>query len=64
MSFFVYFVHVLVMEYIRYNSVMILFSEHLPVGISILLLSIVTFLGSLILACLVRLVPGSRRVFG
>lgn len=64
MAFFVYFVHVIVLEYVRYNSVIIAVSENLPVGVSILLLSIITFLSSLIIAWLVRLIPGGGRVFG
>lgn len=63
-SFIVYFVHVLVLEYVRYSATMAAVSEHLPIGLTILLVSLTTFALSLVVSSLVRLFPGAARVFG
>lgn len=64
-SFFVYFVHVVVLEFLRYGTfgVKISTSDIHP-GLSIPMLAIATFVFSIGIAGLVRLTPGSRRVFG
>jgi surface polysaccharide O-acyltransferase-like enzyme len=62
-SFVIYFVHVLVLEYVRYSSFITKLSEYLPVGITILLVSLLTFIFSLVIS-LVRFIPGVARVSG
>ncbi|MBY0579457.1 MAG: acyltransferase family protein [Burkholderiales bacterium] len=63
--FFVYFIHILVLEFLRYGTfgVKISTSDIHP-GLSIPLLAIATFVFSMAVAGLVRLIPGSRRIFG
>lgn len=63
-SFIIYFVHVLTLESVRYNNFTLLIGQRTPVLITILMISIATFAISLIVAALIRLVPGSQRVFG
>ncbi len=63
-SFLIYFVHVLVLEFVRYSHLISVLSQHVPVFLTILFISIATFIMSLIVAALIRLIPGSRRVFG
>lgn len=64
-SFLIYFAHVLVMEFLRYGTfgVKISTSEIHP-ALFIPMLAFTTFLFSLVFALLIRLIPGSRRVFG
>ena len=63
--FFIYFVHILVMEFLRHGTfgVKISTNDVHPI-LSIPILALATFVLSLALAVLVRLIPGSRRVFG
>lgn len=64
-SFFVYFIHVLVLEFLRYGTFGVQIStSNIHPGFSIPLLAIATFVLSLTIAGLVRLIPGSRRIFG
>lgn len=63
-SFVVYFVHVLVLEFVRCSDKVVTFSQHVPTALTILLVSLVTFLLSLMIASLLRFIPGATRVFG
>lgn len=62
-SFVIYFVHVLVLEHVRYSAVAMQMSEYLPVGFTILLVSFATFTLSLFIS-VIRLIPGVARVSG
>ena len=62
--FLIFFVHVLVMEYVRYSDFISVVSQNFPMLITILIISIATFVLSLVVASFVRLVPGAKRVFG
>ncbi|WP_082794329.1 acyltransferase [Thauera humireducens] len=64
LSFIVYFVHVLVLEYVRFNPILIQETEKWPVGLLIIAISLITFLLSMLIASTIRLAPGSRHVFG
>lgn len=63
--FFIYFVHILILDFLRYGTfgLKITPNDIHPI-ISIPILALATFGFSLILASVVRLVPGGRRVFG
>ena len=63
--FFVYFIHVIVLEFLIYGNfgVKISTSDIHPL-LSIPMLAIATFVFSMIFAGMVRLIPGSRRFFG
>lgn len=63
-SFFVYFVHVLVLQSVRYSSFISGVGQHAPVFVKILAISFATFVISLTIASIVRLVPVAHRVFG
>ena len=63
-SFLIYFVHVLVLEYVRYSNLVSVLSQHVPVFLTILIISIATFIISLMIAAVIRVIPGSQRVFG
>lgn len=63
-SFLIYFVHVLVLEFVRFSKLIALISQHLPVLLTILIISIATFIISLMVAAVIRVIPGSQPVFG
>lgn len=63
-SFIVFFVHVLVLEYVRFSDFIRFFSERLHVFWLILLISIITLLGSYIIAAGIRCIPHSERIAG
>ena len=63
-AFLIFFVHVLVLEFVRYSSPFTSINQYLPMFISILILSISTIGISLIISTLLRLIPGSKSVFG
>ncbi|CAG1021377.1 O-acetyltransferase WecH [Methylococcales bacterium] len=64
-SFPIYFVHIMSLEYIRYGLFGIKFStkDFYPF-FSILALAIAVFIVSLMVASVLRVIPGSRRIFG
>jgi surface polysaccharide O-acyltransferase-like enzyme len=62
--FLLFFVHVVVLEFVRYSNFISTVSQHSPMLITILIISILTFVISLIIASLIRFVPGAQRVFG
>lgn len=62
--FLIYFVHILVLESVRYSNFVSALNQHVPLLLTILIISIATFLISLILAAVIRVIPGSQRVFG
>lgn len=63
-SFLIYFVHVLALEQVRYSTFTSAISQHTSVFVTILIISIITFAISLMVAAVIRLLPGSQRVFG
>lgn len=63
-SFIIYFVHVVVLEYVRYSGVIRSATEHLPTFFVILLISLGTFFFSCLAAAVIRLIPGASRVAG
>lgn len=63
-SFIIFFVHVVVLEHVRYSGTVRLLAEHLPTFIVILLISLGTFFFSCLIAAVVRLIPGASRVAG
>ena len=63
-SFLIYFVHILALEVVRYSSFISTISHHVPMLMTILMISTATFFISLMIATVIRLVPGSQRVFG
>lgn len=63
-SFLIYFIHILVLEQVRYSSLALMVSQHTHVIVTILMISIATFAISLMIATAIRLVPGAQRVFG
>ena len=64
LSFIVFFSHVLVLEYVRYNPFIEELGQKLPMLLTILMISLLTFGISLVISTLIRLVPGARRVLG
>ena len=62
--FLIFFVHILVLEYIRYSRLFIVIDQNSPILLSVLILSISTMTISLILSTLIRFIPGSKSVFG
>jgi surface polysaccharide O-acyltransferase-like enzyme len=63
-SFVVYFVHILVLEIVRYNPMLVAINQSAPLALSIMLISIATFAISLAISSLLKLVPGTARIFG
>ena len=63
-SFLIYLVHVLALEFVRYSKLIALLSQHVPVLLIILIISIATFIISLMVAAVIRVIPGSQPVFG
>ena len=63
-SFIIFFVHVLVLEYVRYNPVMIAAAGVLPVGIHIVIVSVMSFVLSVLISSAIRIIPGASHVFG
>lgn len=63
-SFLIYFVHILALEQVRYSTFTSAISQHTSVFVTILIISIITFAISLMVAAVIRLIPGSQRVFG
>lgn len=63
-SFIIYFVHVVVLEYVRYSATIRAASEHMPAFFVVLLISLGTFFFSCLVAAVIRLIPGSSRVAG
>jgi len=63
-TFFIYFVHVLTLEYVRFNPGFLGMTGDWPVGLKIVAISLLTFAISLAIAALVNLIPRSRHVFG
>lgn len=63
-SFLIFFVHVLVLEQVRYSTVILSLSQLVSTLLVILIISVVTFFLSLLIAALIRLIPGVSRVAG
>ncbi|WP_082579059.1 acyltransferase [Achromobacter sp. Root565] len=63
-AFIIFFVHVVVLEHVRYSNTIRIASEHLPVFLVILLISLSTFFISGLIAAAIRLIPGASRVAG
>lgn len=63
-SFFIYFIHVLVLEYVRYSSIIMYSDRYFPALLTIVIISLLTFLISICIASCVRLLPGVKRVLG
>ncbi|MGE8637357.1 MAG: acyltransferase [Achromobacter sp.] len=63
-SFIIFFVHVVVLEHVRYSGTIRLLTEHLPTFFVILLISLGTFFFSCLIAAVIRLIPGASRVAG
>lgn len=63
-SFLIYFVHILALEVVRYSNFISVINRYTPMLVTILIISIATFIVSLVVAAFIRLVPGSQRVFG
>lgn len=63
-SFLIYFVHVLVLEQVRYSTLANTISQQTHALLTILIIAIATFVISLMLATFIRLVPGTQSVFG
>ena len=64
-SFLIYFAHVFVLDFLRYGTFgMKISTSEIHPALSIPMLAFTTFLFSLVFALLIRLIPGSRRVFG
>lgn len=62
--FLIFFIHVLLLEQVRYSAMMVSLSQVLPAFFAILIISIATFFFSLLIASLIRLIPGASRVAG
>ncbi|HWV61999.1 MAG TPA: hypothetical protein VN019_00155, partial [Oxalicibacterium sp.] len=63
-AFIIFFVHVVVLEHVRFSSAIRIATEHLPAGLVILLISLSTFLICGVIAAAIRLIPGASRVAG
>lgn len=63
-SALIFFVHVLVLEQVRYSAVIASLSQVLPTFFVILTISVATFVFSLLIAATIRLIPGASRVAG
>lgn len=63
-SFLIFFVHVLVLEQVRYSAMIASLSQLLPTFFVILIISAATFIFSLLIAALIRFIPGASRVAG
>ena len=63
-SFVIYFVHVVLLEQVRYSGIIDSLSHSLPAFFIILIISLLTFVYSLVIAALIRLIPGADRVVG
>ncbi|WMD19373.1 acyltransferase family protein [Achromobacter seleniivolatilans] len=63
-SFIIFFVHVVVLEHVRYSATIRMLTEHLPMFFVILLISLSTFFFSCLIAAVIRLIPGASRVAG
>jgi surface polysaccharide O-acyltransferase-like enzyme len=63
-SFLIFFMHVVILERVKDSYTISVFSHHVPVFASILLIAIATFIISLIIATVIRLLPGSKLILG
>lgn len=63
-AFIIFFVHVAVLEHVRLSGAIRVASEHLPMALVILLISLSTFFISGLIAAAIRLIPGASRVAG
>ena len=63
-SFLIFFVHVLVLEQVRYSAMIASLSQILPTFFVILIISAATFIFSLLIAALIRFIPGASRAAG
>lgn len=63
-AFIIFFVHVVVLEHVRFSSAIRIATEHLPAGLVILLISLSTFFICGVIAAAIRLIPGASRVAG
>ena len=63
-GFLIYFMHVFVLEQVRYNMYVQYFTTQLPVGLSILLMSLIVFSLCVAIAFLIRLVVRNKYVLG
>ncbi|WP_158685949.1 acyltransferase [Achromobacter spanius] len=63
-AFIIFFVHVAVLEHVRFSGAIRVASEHLHTGLVILLISLSTFFISGLIAAAIRLIPGASRVAG
>ncbi|WP_447922499.1 acyltransferase [Achromobacter aegrifaciens] len=63
-SFIIFFVHVAVLEQVRFSATIRAATEHLPTFFVILLISFGTFFFSCLVAAIIRLIPGASRVAG
>ncbi|MGB7815440.1 MAG: acyltransferase family protein [Methylotenera sp.] len=63
-SFLIYFFHLLALEAVRYSNFISAINRHAPMLVTILMISAATFFISLMVAAVIRLVPGFQRVFG
>jgi len=62
--FFIFFVHVLVLEYVRYSDFIASVNQHAPMFITIIVISTITFVTSLMMSSFVKLIPGAQRFLG
>lgn len=63
-TFLVFFVHVWVLEHVRYSEVARTLTRSAPEVVGIVFVATVTFALSLVIATLIRLIPGTRHVAG
>jgi surface polysaccharide O-acyltransferase-like enzyme len=63
-SFIIFFVHVIVLEQVRYSGIILKAAESIPTFFLIIFISSITFLLSLLVAAALRLIPGAHRVVG
>lgn len=63
-SFVIYFAHVLVLEHVRTNKFVVEIGGLLPTGITILAITAFTFFLSLLVASMLKFIPGNKKIFG
>jgi surface polysaccharide O-acyltransferase-like enzyme len=63
-SFIIFFVHVVILEYVRYSDMIRAATEQLPTFFIILLISLSTFFFSSLATAAIRLLPGARHITG
>jgi len=63
-AFIIYFIHILVLEYVRANPQVSRLAASLPMGLNILLVASLSFLISLAIASMIRIIPRVSNVTG